>query len=47
MDLNGSITRFMRELEEGESPRRDDAARELWEYFFADLACYARSGCGP
>ncbi len=42
MDLTGSITRFMRELEEGESPRRNDAARELWEYFFADLACYAR-----
>lgn len=42
MELGGSITRFMRDLEDGESPRRNDAVRELWEYFFADLACYAR-----
>lgn len=42
MESGGTITRFMRDLEEGDSPRRNDAARELWEYFFADLACYAR-----
>jgi DNA-directed RNA polymerase specialized sigma24 family protein len=42
MEPGGSITRFMRDLEDAESPRRNDAARELWEYFFADLACYAR-----
>jgi DNA-directed RNA polymerase specialized sigma24 family protein len=42
MDLSGTITRFMRDLEEGTTPRRDDAARELWEYFFADMSCYAR-----
>jgi DNA-directed RNA polymerase specialized sigma24 family protein len=42
MEPGGTITRFMRDLEEGDLPRRNDAARELWEYFFADLACYAR-----
>src|SRR5690242_18667668 len=42
MESGGTITRFMRDLEEGDLPRRNDAARELWEYFFADLACYAR-----
>jgi DNA-directed RNA polymerase specialized sigma24 family protein len=42
MEAGGTITRCMRDLEEGDRPRRDDAARELWEYFFADLACYAR-----
>jgi DNA-directed RNA polymerase specialized sigma24 family protein len=42
METGGTITRCMRDLEEGDRPRRDDAARELWEYFFADLACYAR-----
>jgi DNA-directed RNA polymerase specialized sigma24 family protein len=42
MSLMGSITRYMRELEEGDTPRRDDAAHELWEYFFADLMCFAR-----
>jgi DNA-directed RNA polymerase specialized sigma24 family protein len=42
MEPGGTITRFMRDLEDGDQPRRNDAARELWEYFFADLACYAR-----
>lgn len=42
METGGTITRCMRELEESDRPRRDDAARELWEYFFADLTCYAR-----
>ncbi len=42
MGLTGSITRYMRDLEEGDRPRRDDAAQELWEYFFADLVCFAR-----
>jgi len=38
----GTITRCIRELESGESSRRNVAARELWEFFFADLMCYAR-----
>jgi DNA-directed RNA polymerase specialized sigma24 family protein len=38
----GTITRFMRDLEASDQPRRDDAAHELWEYFFADLVCFAR-----
>ncbi len=38
----GTITRCIRVLEEGSSPRRDDAARMLWEHFFADLTGYAR-----
>jgi DNA-directed RNA polymerase specialized sigma24 family protein len=42
MDHGGTITRFIRDLEEGDSPRRDDDVRALWEYFFADLTCYAR-----
>jgi DNA-directed RNA polymerase specialized sigma24 family protein len=42
MEPSGTITRFMRDLEAGDGPRRDDAVRELWEYFYADLACYAR-----
>ena len=42
VELSGTITRCMRDLEEGDGPRRDDAVRDLWEYFFADLACYAR-----
>ncbi len=42
METGGTITRCMRDLEESDRPRRDDAARELWEYFFADLTCYAR-----
>jgi RNA polymerase sigma factor (sigma-70 family) len=42
MEPTGTITRFMRDLEEGDRPRRDDAAQELWEYFFADLVCFAR-----
>jgi DNA-directed RNA polymerase specialized sigma24 family protein len=32
----------MRDLEESDRPRRNDAARELWEYFFADMMCYAK-----
>jgi DNA-directed RNA polymerase specialized sigma24 family protein len=39
---SGTITRCIRELESGESSRRNMAARELWEFFFADLMCYAR-----
>jgi DNA-directed RNA polymerase specialized sigma24 family protein len=42
MDDVGTITRCIRDLEVGQTPRRDAAARELWEYFFADLMCYAR-----
>jgi DNA-directed RNA polymerase specialized sigma24 family protein len=38
----GSITRWIRDLEAGDSSRRDDAALALWEYFFADLMCFAR-----
>jgi DNA-directed RNA polymerase specialized sigma24 family protein len=42
MESGGTITQCMRDLEDSDRPRRDDAARELWEYFFADLTCYAR-----
>ncbi len=42
MELGGTITRCIRDLEAGDGPRRDDAVRDLWEYFFADMACYAR-----
>jgi DNA-directed RNA polymerase specialized sigma24 family protein len=42
MSQTGTITRCIRDLEGGESPRRNAAARELWEFFFADLMCYAR-----
>jgi len=42
MSQTGTITRCIRDLEQGETTRRDAAARELWEYFFADLMCYAR-----
>ena len=42
MELMGTITRYMRDLEDADRPRRDDAAHELWEYFFADLVCFAR-----
>jgi DNA-directed RNA polymerase specialized sigma24 family protein len=42
MSLSGTITRCIRDLEGGESSRRNAAARELWEFFFADLMCYAR-----
>ncbi len=38
----GTITRCIRDLATGETSRREEAARELWEYFFADLMCYAR-----
>jgi DNA-directed RNA polymerase specialized sigma24 family protein len=38
----GTITRCIHDLEGPENPRRDDAARQLWEYFFADLMGYAR-----
>jgi DNA-directed RNA polymerase specialized sigma24 family protein len=37
------ITRCLRDLEGGDLGRRDDAVRELWEHFFADLTTYARS----
>jgi DNA-directed RNA polymerase specialized sigma24 family protein len=42
MSCSGTITRCIRDLEAGESSRRNAAARELWEFFFADLMCYAR-----
>jgi DNA-directed RNA polymerase specialized sigma24 family protein len=42
MSLSGTITKCIRDLEAGESSRRNAAARELWEYFFADLMCFAR-----
>jgi ECF sigma factor len=42
MSQTGTITQCIRVLEGGETPRRDDAVRELWEYFFADLMIYAR-----
>ncbi len=42
MSQTGTITRCIRDLERGETSQRDAAARELWEYFFADLMCYAR-----
>jgi DNA-directed RNA polymerase specialized sigma24 family protein len=42
MSETGTITRCIRDLADGESSKRDAAARELWEYFFADLMCYAR-----
>jgi DNA-directed RNA polymerase specialized sigma24 family protein len=42
MGPTGTITRFIRDLEASDQPRREDAAQELWEYFFADLVCFAR-----
>ncbi len=42
MDLPGTITRCIRDLEGGEGTGRDDAVRELWEHFFADMMLYAR-----
>jgi DNA-directed RNA polymerase specialized sigma24 family protein len=42
MDLPGTITRIIRNLEGAEQLRRDAAVRELWERFFADLTIYAR-----
>ena len=42
MDTPGSITRFIRDLEGGVRPERDEAVRELWEHFFADMMIYAR-----
>src|SRR3712207_4985585 len=39
MDPQGSVTRCIRDLEDGR--RREEAARELWDRFFADLARYA------
>jgi len=42
MDLPGTITRIIRDLEGAERLRRDEAVRELWERFFADTTIYAR-----
>ena len=42
MEPPGTITRIIRDLEGAEQPRRDEAVRELWERFFADLTIYAR-----
>jgi DNA-directed RNA polymerase specialized sigma24 family protein len=42
MDHPGTITRIIRDLEGADQARRDDAVRELWERFFADLTTYAR-----
>jgi DNA-directed RNA polymerase specialized sigma24 family protein len=42
MNLPGTVTRLIRELEGAEPPRRDDAVRALWERFFADLTNHAR-----
>jgi DNA-directed RNA polymerase specialized sigma24 family protein len=42
MDHPGTITRIIRDLEGADQARRDDAVRELWERFFADLTNYAR-----
>ena len=42
MDHPGTITRIIRDLEGADQIRRDRAARELWERFFADLTTYAR-----
>ncbi len=42
MDHPGTITRIIRDLEGADQARRDDAVRELWERFFADLTIYAR-----
>ena len=42
MDLTGTITRIIRDLEGAERLRRDDAVRELWERFYADMTIYAR-----
>jgi DNA-directed RNA polymerase specialized sigma24 family protein len=42
MNLPGTITRIIRNLEGAEPLRRDAAVREHWERFFADLTIYAR-----
>jgi hypothetical protein len=42
MDLPGTITRIIRDLEGAERPPRDDTVRELWGRFFADMTVYAR-----
>ncbi len=42
MDQPGTVTRIIRELEGAERLQRDEAVRELWERFFADLTTYAR-----
>jgi DNA-directed RNA polymerase specialized sigma24 family protein len=42
MDLPGTITLNIRALEGAERPRRDNAVRELWKRFFADMTVYAR-----
>ncbi len=43
VDLPGTITRYIHDLEAGEPSTRDDAARELCEYFFADMMVCARN----
>jgi DNA-directed RNA polymerase specialized sigma24 family protein len=42
LSQSDKITQCIRALEEGDGPLRNDAVRELWEYFFADLTNYAR-----
>jgi DNA-directed RNA polymerase specialized sigma24 family protein len=42
MNHVGTITRLIRDLEGDEISRRDNAVRELWECFFADLVAHAR-----
>ncbi len=42
MDPPGSITNCIRDLEGGEQLLRDEAARELWEHYFADMMIFAR-----
>jgi DNA-directed RNA polymerase specialized sigma24 family protein len=41
-NLPGTITRYIRDLEGGQHPGRDDAVRVLWEHFFAEMMIYAR-----
>jgi DNA-directed RNA polymerase specialized sigma24 family protein len=42
MCAHGTVTRLIDEIREANHARRDDAVRELWERFFADLTTYAR-----
>ena len=45
MDLPGTITRCIRDLEAGEGPGETTPC-ELWEHFFADMMLYARRRLG-